>query len=209
MYARLQTTDRVPTGADAQAGMTAMLDVVAGHPGFRGIYALNALGTVTGHLISFWDTAEDATEASDRTRARMGQAPPVTLTSDRVLTVKDAWAGAAAGETPQVASVMFIDGPCSDARLAAGQRAHHQRILPAVRGVPGIVGGWALVDEEHSAVRIIALATSLDALAAASDAVMATELLPGEDPALLSAPDRVDACHIAGLRAGVALAPTV
>jgi hypothetical protein len=39
---------------------------------------------------------------------------------------------------------------------------------------------------------VVNLCTSFDALAATEKAVSSTTLLPGEDPALLTGPDRVD-----------------
>ncbi len=38
----------------------------------------------------------------------------------------------------------------------------------------------------------MALSASMATIEAVQDAIMATELLPGEDPALLPGPDRVD-----------------
>ena len=45
---------------------------------------------------------------------------------------------------------------------------------------------------------VITLATSVDTLDAAQQAVMATELTPGEDPALLPGPDRVEIHRVTG-----------
>jgi hypothetical protein len=44
--------------------------------------------------------------------------------------------------------------------------------------------------DDH-AYLVVVLAESMDALDAAGQAVMSTELLPEEDPALLAAPDRI------------------
>jgi hypothetical protein len=38
---------------------------------------------------------------------------------------------------------------------------------------------------------VVILAESMDAFDAAAQAIMSTELLPGEDPALLGGPDRI------------------
>ena len=38
---------------------------------------------------------------------------------------------------------------------------------------------------------VVILAESMDAFDAAAQAIMSTELLPGEDPALLAGPDRI------------------
>ena len=45
---------------------------------------------------------------------------------------------------------------------------------------------------------IITLATSVETLDAAERAAMSTELMPGEDPALLPGPDRIEIHHVTG-----------
>jgi len=45
---------------------------------------------------------------------------------------------------------------------------------------------------------VITLATSVEALDATARTVMSTELMPGEDPALLSGPDRIEIHHVTG-----------
>jgi hypothetical protein len=45
---------------------------------------------------------------------------------------------------------------------------------------------------------VITLATSVETLDAIARAVMATELMPGEDPALLPGPDRIEIHHVTG-----------
>jgi hypothetical protein len=202
MHARLQITTRIHTGPDAAAGLDWLMNTISGHPGFRGAYAMQAVGTVSGQLLTLWDSAEEAADASNRTRAAAGdRMPGVEHVYDRVLEVADAWTGQAGGETPAAGVAIFFDGPVSDAQVAAGMRAHHERILPAVLSVPGIVRGWVLVDPERRSVVVVSLATSVEALEASSAALAAAPLLPGEDPALLVAPDRVVACRVSAARA--------
>ena len=73
-----------------------------------------------------------------------------------------------------------------------------QRIWPAIRGLSGLVGIYVLRGSDLSSV-VVTLATSVETLDAAQRAVMATELAPGEDPALLSGPDRVEIHRVTGL----------
>ncbi|HLL67694.1 MAG TPA: hypothetical protein VK453_18555 [Micromonosporaceae bacterium] len=60
---------------------------------------------------------------------------------------------------------------------------------------PGLVRSLVLWRERDTASCAVTLAVDLSALDAAGAAVNATELLPGEDPALLTGPDRVDIHH--------------
>ena len=65
---------------------------------------------------------------------------------------------------------------------------------------PGAEAGLALPASElyHLSSVIVTLATSVETLDAAQRAVMATELTPGEDPALLPGPDRVEIHRVTG-----------
>ena len=72
-----------------------------------------------------------------------------------------------------------------------------QRIWPAIRGLSGLVGVYILRGSDLSSV-VVTLATSVETLDAAQRAVMATELTPGEDPALLPGPDRVEIHYVTG-----------
>ncbi len=74
----------------------------------------------------------------------------------------------------------------------AARQAGEERIKPAVEGIPGFVMTYVLGRPEDSALVVVELATSTDALDRMADAVFSTSLLPGEDPALLTGPDRVE-----------------
>ena len=86
--------------------------------------------------------------------------------------------------------VVEFSGPRSEEWVAAEQRAAEDRLGPATDGVDGIVSVLRLRAADH-AYLVIVLAESTDAFDAASQAIMSTELLPGEDPALLGGPDRI------------------
>jgi len=110
-------------------------------------------------------------------------------------TVQDRWDGPADGQEPAAVSLVHFDGPLSEARKAAGTRGFEERIRPALREVPGYVGMIVLAGPDDSLV-VVGMATSLEALEAAGVAVNSTELLPDEDPALLTGPDRFSAHRV-------------
>jgi hypothetical protein len=90
--------------------------------------------------------------------------------------------------------VVVFDGPRS-AQWAAAEELAASRLGPATRDVPGIV--WTLrFRAEDNAVTVVTLAESADAIDGGVRAVMSSALLPGEDPALLTAPDRIGVSHL-------------
>jgi hypothetical protein len=92
---------------------------------------------------------------------------------------------------------LCFDGPRAPEQAAAEDLAGRQRIWPAIRDLSGLVGVYALRGSDLSAV-VVTLATSVETLDAAQRAVLATELMPGEDPALLTGPDRVEIHRVTG-----------
>ena len=82
---------------------------------------------------------------------------------------------------------MCFDGPRAPEQAAAEDLAGRRRIWPAIRGLSGLVGVYALRGSDLSSV-VVTLATSVETLDALQRAVMATELGPDEDPALLPDP---------------------
>lgn len=194
MYARLQTVDlaqieqAIPAGVDPDAFRSRMVETVAGHPGFAGLYQLTDSDTAT--LLTLWQTEEDARRASERTAAQLGPRP-LTLVTDDVYEVTATWGGTAEGEPAGAAVVMHFDGPVSQERLDAAEFAGRERIEPALRTVTGLVGGYLLWHAERRAQVMCTLATSNEALGRMEQTVMSTELLPGEDPDLLPGPDRL------------------
>ncbi|MDG6101852.1 hypothetical protein Daura_37670 [Dactylosporangium aurantiacum] len=101
----------------------------------------------------------------------------------------EALAGQGAGPA-RFMQVVAFDGPRSPEWVAAEQAAAHGRLWPAVREVPGIV--WTLrLRAADGGTSVVTLAETADAIDAAVRAVMSTSLLPGEDPRLLTGPDRM------------------
>ncbi len=93
-------------------------------------------------------------------------------------------------ERPTYGQIVYFDGPRPPAEAAAIDRANHERIAPAVRGIPGTLGAYVGRTPDGSSA-VVALTTSLQAIEDAQRAIMSTDLLPGEDPALFSGPDRM------------------
>jgi len=175
VFARLE----IVHGGTGQPDRMAALGVVAHRPGFAGGYLLEQLGVGRATLLTLWE--------NDVTAGKPSAGNPGDSYH-----VHDDWSGRAATERPTAASVLYFDGPLSPARIAAGRRANRERLQPALRDQPGLVRVLSLWHPEERKVIVVALATSLATLEAASNTVNSTELLDGEDPALLTGPDRVD-----------------
>jgi hypothetical protein len=86
--------------------------------------------------------------------------------------------------------VVEFSGPRSKEWVAAEQRAATERLGPATEGIDGIVSVTRMRAADN-AYTVVILAESMDAFDVASQAIMSAELLPGEDPELLSGPDRI------------------
>ena len=89
------------------------------------------------------------------------------------------------------AQLTYFDGPRSTEQLAAADFAGRERILPAVSSLGQPIRVYRLRRDDGSQV-VISIADSEQVLLDAQKAIMATELLPGEDPALLPGPDRIE-----------------
>ena len=112
-------------------------------------------------------------------------------TGDEVWEVFAHHLGRSVGREPSVAQVVRFDGPRGAAAVAASRRAGDERIWPAVRDLDGLVETLVL-EQPGGAELVLSFATSADHFARAGERIMATTLLPGEDPALLSGPDRIE-----------------
>ncbi|MGF0318031.1 hypothetical protein [Nocardia fluminea] len=93
------------------------------------------------------------------------------------------------------AHIVWFDQPRTATELAAVDFARTHRIEPAVATVPGLLDFYELRRADGSGM-VIGIAETEDALHAVREAILATELLPEEDPALLPGPDRVEICPV-------------
>ncbi len=165
---------------------------MAGQPGLLGCLTLRQLAGPAAACLTLWDTEASAAgcPAPDA-----GLAPPAA----EIYQVTHTEEGLAATQAPAYARLVYFDGPRAPEQIAAEDLAGRQRIWPAIHGLSGLVGIYILRGSDLSSV-VVTLATSVETLDAAQRAVMATELTPGEDPALLSGPDRVEIHRVTGHR---------
>ena len=187
MYAYL---DHAPRGRDHSADDPAAGPGTASRPGLVGSAEFAQFAGPAGVCLTLWDTAASAS-AFLAERAAMAALPGV------IYEVADAAAGPAAAQAPACARLMYFDGPRAPEQAAAEDLAGRQRIWPAIRGLDGLVGTYVLRGPDLGSV-VITLATSVPALDVIARTVMGTQLLPGEDPALLPGPDRIEIYHVTG-----------
>jgi len=187
MYAHLNRAGRAGHGPDpsSQASTDA-----ASQPGLLGSVTFRQLAGPADVCLTLWDTTTSAAAFAGR---HNGQAP---LPAE-IYQVTAAREGPAAAQVPTCARLMYFDGPQAPEQAAAADRAGRDRIWPAIRGLSGLTGIYVLQAKDLGAV-VITLATSIEALDAAARAAMSTELMPGEDPALLPGPDQIEIHHITG-----------
>jgi hypothetical protein len=192
MYARLdryngQPGHRVdgPDLADLGTSMT-------GQPGLLGCLTFRQLAGPAAVCLTLWDTEAGA---AGYPGPDAGLAPP----AGEVYQVTATEEGLAAAQAPAYARLVYFDGPRAPEQAAAADLAGRRRIWPAIRGLSGLAGVYVLRGSDLSSV-VVTLATSIETLDAAQRAVMATKLTPGEDPALLPGPDRIEIHHVTGHR---------
>lgn len=94
-----------------------------------------------------------------------------------------------------IAQIAYFDGPRSPEVIAASQRAGRERITPAVSADvevrAGHRGTFVLLQPDGTQL-VIVLADSAATLDRGGAVIAAAPLLPGEDPALLTGPDRFE-----------------
>ncbi len=185
MYAHVQQLVRRPGDAE-NGGPGAGPDGTA--PGFAGAMSLQQLGGSAAVYITMWDSEAAARAA--------GLGDPRTAQRSGGYEVTAAERGRAGGTVPTHARILYFDGPRAPEQVAAEDRGGRERLWPATRHLDGLVGLYVLRAPDSGAV-IITLATSVEAIDALQRAVMSTQLLPGEDPALLGGPDGVELHQVA------------
>jgi len=89
------------------------------------------------------------------------------------------------------AQLTYFDGPRSPEQVAADDFAARERIVPVISELDHSYRVYVLRRDDGSQI-VVSIADSEQALLDAQKAIMSTELLPGEDPALLPGPDRID-----------------
>ncbi|MFD5250081.1 hypothetical protein ACFWIW_36430 [Amycolatopsis sp. NPDC058340] len=179
MYATVHQFRR--SHADESAGWGHALAAEL-HPGTGspGTCTLAQVGGLSGLVVALWRDRGSALAAADRRVSHVIDA--------RVYAVADVESGAA---EPRIAQATWFDRPLTQAQADAARFGGRERILPAVRGLDGVGGFYVLTAEDRSSL-ILGFTESIEAMESVQKTIMSTELLPGEDPALLPGPDRVD-----------------
>ena len=179
MYAHVQQIMRRPDNAD-NGGPAVRPGEAA--PGFVGAMSLEQLGGSAAVCLTMWDSEADARAA--------GLGDPLAAQRTGLYEVTAAERGRAAGTAPAHARILYFDGPRAPEQVAAEDRGGRERIWPATRHLDGLVGVYVLRAPDSGSL-VITLATSVEAIDALQRAALSTQLVPGEDPALLGGPDVV------------------
>ena len=174
---------------------------LAGQPGLLGSVTFRQLAGSAGVYLTLWETEVGAI-------AYRGQRAGLAALPGEVYEVAAAADGPASAQVPACARLMYFDGPRAPEQAAAADLAGRQRIWPAISGLSGLVGAYVLHGHDLGAV-IITLTTSTETLDAVERAAMSTELMPGEDLALLPGPDRIEIHHVTGYHLATAAAATM
>ena len=182
MHATIHRFRRWPDEESAEWGRS-LLEGLDG--GRTGACVLGRLDGMDGAVVAFWADAPAAEAAASRT----GEG--VRWLGASVYAVAETQVGSAAGQEPRFAQVVWLNGAGDRDRADAAIRAGRERIAPAVRDVEGVISTHVLRAEDHSMV-VVTLVTGVDVPEALSRAILSTDLLPWEDPAKLTDPDRVD-----------------
>jgi hypothetical protein len=94
-----------------------------------------------------------------------------------------------------IAQIAYFDGPRSPEVIAASERAGRERIMPAVSADHQVRAGHRgtfVLRQPDGTQLVLVLADSPATLDRGEAVIAATPLLPGEDPALLTGPDRFE-----------------
>jgi hypothetical protein len=188
MYAYMEEFKTHSGHGASAADLAALGTAAAAQGGLVGYVGLRQLAGSAVVSITLWEFADNA--------ASFRNSRSLMLPAGDVYEVAVTEAAVAAGQTPTHARLLYFDGPRTPEQIAAADFGGKERISPAVRDIDGMVGMFLLRSPDRGDVAV-SFATSVAALDALARAVMATELLPGEDPALLPGPDRIEVHHVA------------
>ena len=114
-----------------------------------------------------------------------------------VWTLTDRHRGRCANEAAGAVQVTWFHGPRSEAQAAADLRAGRERIWPAAADAEGLVDVFVLHGQAR-AMLVLTFVTAAEHLEGILRRILSTELLPGEDPALLGGPDRTKVHRVLG-----------
>jgi hypothetical protein len=197
MFARLQTS-RTASSPDGAERAAALLESLAARPGFAGAWLLRPVAASDGALLTLWRTRDDAGPVAEPAAA-VHDRRPLGVRIDSLYRVEDDVPGPDVDDEPAFAQLVHFDGPRTPEWSAAVLRADRERLTPATRDIPGSVRTLVLVTDENAHL-VVSLTTSVTTIEVAQQRIMATELLPWEEPALLTGPDRIDLQRVVASR---------
>ena len=184
MYATIHRFRRWPDEETEEWGRSLVPSLVGdGEP--AGTCVLGRLDGLDGAVFTLWDDETEAAAAA----ARTGEGARVLDAS--VYAVVETQPGADRAETPRFAQLVRLNGNGDERRADSAIRAGRERIAPATRDVEGVVGTYVLRAQDHRMV-VVTLVTSVETPEMLRQAIMSTELMPWEDRAQLTDPDRID-----------------
>jgi hypothetical protein len=97
------------------------------------------------------------------------------------------------------AQTVMFEGPRSAELVAANERAGLERIEPAVSADPELMADLVatfVLRRPDGGELVVTITDTEAALDRADQVITSTELLPGEDPALLMEPDRIERYNV-------------
>ena len=184
MYATIHRFRRWPDEDTEEWGRTLPPSLVGdGDP--AGTCVLGRLDGLDGAVFALWDDESQAAAAA----ARTGDGARVLDAS--VYAVVEMQPGADRAEAPRFAQLVWLNGNGDPGRADAAIRAGRERIAPALRDVEGVVGTYVLRAQDSRMV-VVTLVTSVETPEIMRQVILGTDLLPWEDPAQLTDPDRID-----------------
>jgi hypothetical protein len=173
MLATIHPVDGVPGPQD-----NSWVDAVLARLGApAGALVARSLGVDPGAVVAFHP---DGTDPAGFT------AGPVTVGTGTTYRIDAYRAGTATGPARYLQVTTFA-GRDAD-WCAAFDRAGEERVWPAVKDVPGLVGVLGGSTSDGGRV-VLTLAESMESLEAGATAILSTELLPWERPEHMTGPD--------------------
>jgi hypothetical protein len=184
MYATIHRFRRWPDEETEEWGRSLLPSLVGdGNP--AGTCVLGRLDGLDGAVFALWDDESQAAAAASRT----GDGARVLDAS--VYSVVEMQPGADRTEAPRFAQLVWLNGNGDASRADSAIRAGRERIAPALRDVEGVVGTYVLRARDSRMV-VVTLVTSVETPEIMRQVILSTDLLPWEDPAQLTDPDRID-----------------
>ena len=184
MYATIHRFRRWPDEETEEWGRS-LLPSLLGDADPAGTCVFGRLDGLDGAVLTLWDDESAAATAA----ARTGDAARVLEAS--VYAVVEVQPGADRTRAPRFAQLVWLNGSGDERRADSAIRAGRERIAPALKDVEGVVGTYVLRAQDHRMV-VVTLVTSVETPEVMRQVIMSTELLPWEDPAQLTDPDRID-----------------